>query len=120
MLVEALVLDIDGALQHIGRDLVLGDAFAVLRVEACDLVAVAIEDRGGLRNEILARVGVIGQVLQPFIDVADHADTECHSCDQEKAEEGKDDKGDGMRLGTAATVALARTHGDLQIWARRT
>ena len=50
MLVEALVLDVDGALQHVRGNLVLGDGLAVLRVEARDLVAVAIDDLGGFTH----------------------------------------------------------------------
>ena len=48
MLVEAFVLNVDSALQHVRGHLVLGDGLAVLSVEARDLVAVAVDDFGGL------------------------------------------------------------------------
>lgn len=87
VLVEALVLDVDGALQHVRRDLVLGDGLAVLRVEARDLVAVAIDDLGGFTHQIGVGVGIVGQIGQPTVDVADHADAKRYARDEQKAQE---------------------------------
>ena len=98
VLVEALVLDVNGALQHVGGDLVLGDGLAVLRVEARDLVAVAVDDLGGLAHQIRVGVGVVGQIGQPAVDVADHADAKCHARNQQKAQKREQDYGQGMRL----------------------
>ena len=110
MLVEALVLNVDGALQHVRRDLILGDGLAVLRVEARDLVAVAIDDLGGFAHQIGVGVGIVGQIGQPAIDVADHADAKRYARDEQKAQEREQDHGQGMRLGTTASLSLARTH----------
>ena len=98
VLVEALVLDVNGALQHVGGDLVLGDGLAVLRVEARDLVAVAVDDLGGLAHQIRVGVGVVGQIGQPAVDVADHADAKCHARDKQKAQKREQDYGQSMRL----------------------
>ena len=98
VLVEALVLDVNGALQHVGGDLVLGDGLAVLRVEARDLVAVAVDDLGGLAHQIRVGVGVVGQIGQPAVDVADHADAKCHARNQQKAQKREQDYGQSMRL----------------------
>ena len=96
VLVEALVLDVNGALQHVGGDLVLGDRLAVLRVEARNLVAVAVDDLGGLAHQIRVGVGVVGQIGQPA--VADHADAKCHARDKQKAQKREQDYGQSMRL----------------------
>ena len=110
VLVEALVLNVDGALQHVGGNLVLGDGLAVLRVEARDLVAVAIDDLGGFAYQIGIGVGVVGQIGQPAVDVTDHADAKRHTRDKQKAQKREQDHGQGMRLGTTASLSLARTH----------
>ena len=110
MLVEALVLNVDGALQHVRGNLVLGDGLAVLRVEARDLVAVAVDDLGGLAHQIRVGVGVVGQIGQPAVDVADHADAKRYARNQQKAQKREQDYGQGMRLRTAASLSLARTH----------
>ena len=98
VLVEALILDVNGALQHVGGDLVLGDGLAVLRVETRDLVAVAVDDLGGLAHQIRVGVGVVGQIGQPAVDVADHADAKRHARNQQKAQKREQDYGQGMRL----------------------
>ena len=98
VLVEALVLDVNGALQHVGGDLVLGDGLAVLRVEARDLVAVAVDDLGGLAYQIRVGVGVVGQIGQPAVDVADHADAKRDARNQQKAQKREQDYGQSMRL----------------------
>ena len=82
MLVEALVLDIDGALQHVGGHLVLGDGLAVLSAETRNGIAVAVDDVGGLADQIGVGVGVVGQVGQPAVDVADHADAKRYARDK--------------------------------------
>ena len=111
VLVEALVLDVDGALQDVGRDVVLGDGLAVLCVEAGELVAVAVDDLGRLRHEVGVCVGVVGKVRQPAGDVADHADAEGDARYEQETQQRQQDGGDDVPLGASAAVALAWTHG---------
>ena len=69
-----------------------------MRVEARDLVAVAIDDFGGFAYQIGIGVGVVGQIGQPAVDVADHADAKRHARDKQKAQKREQDYGQGMRL----------------------
>ena len=110
MLIEALVLDIDGALQHVGGHLVLGDGLAVLSVETRNGIAVAVNDVGGLADQIGVGVGVVGQIGQPAVDVADHADAKSYARDKQKAQKREQNHGKGMRLRATALLSLARTH----------
>ena len=110
VLVEALVLNVNGALQHVRGHLVLGDGLAVLRVETRNGVAVAVDDVGGLAHQIRVGIGVVGQIGQPAVDVADHADAKRYARDKQKAQKREQDHGKGMRLGATAPLSLARTH----------
>ena len=110
VLVETLVLDVDRALQDVRGDLVLGDGLAVLGIEAGDLVAVAVNNLGRLADQIGVGVGVVGQVGQPAVDVADHADAKCYARDEQKAQKRKQDDGQDVRLRATVSLSLARTH----------
>ena len=110
VLVEALVLNVNGALQHVRGHLVLGDGLAVLRVETRNGVAVAVDDVGGLAHQIRVGIGVVGQIGQPAVDVADHADAKRYARDKQKAQKREQDHGKGMRLRATAPLSLARTH----------
>ena len=110
MLIETLVLDIDGALQHVGGHLVLGDGLAVLSVETRNGIAVAVDDVGGLADQIGVGVSVVGQIGQPAVDVADHADAKRYARDKQKAQKREQNHGKGMRLRATALLSLARTH----------
>lgn len=57
-----------------------------MSVEARDLVTVAVDDFGGLTYQISVGVGVVGQVGQPAVDVADHADAKRYARDKQKAQ----------------------------------
>ena len=114
VLVEALVLGGDGALQHVGGDLVGGDGHAVLDVKARDLVAVGVQDLGGLAHHVEVGVRVIGQVGEPAVDIRDHAHRKGDTCDEQEAEDRTEDYRDGVRLGVLPSVALARAHAYLQ------
>ena len=69
-----------------------------MRVEARDLVAVAVDDLGGLAYQIRVGVGVVGQIGQPAVDVADHADAKRDARNQQKAQKREQDYGQSMRL----------------------
>ncbi len=113
VLVEALVLNLNGALKHVIRDLVDGHALAVLNVERGDLVAVGVENRCGLRGQIGVGVRVIGQVRKPAGDVCHHADAKGDADDDKEPEKRADDNGERMRFCALARLALAWAHKDL-------
>ena len=85
VLVEALVLGIHRAGEHVWGDLVDRDALAVLRIERGDLVAVRVEDGGRLAGKVEIGIGVVGKILQPSADVAHHADAEGDAGDEEES-----------------------------------
>ena len=111
MLVEALVLDVHGALEDPRGDLVRRDARAVLDEERGDLVIGGIQDVGGLAHEVLVCVGVIRQVGEPTVDVAEHAYAERDAGDEHEAQDGDEDDGGCVRFGAVARATLTRTHG---------
>ena len=57
--VEALVLGVDGPLDHVVRDLGEVDGAALLKVVARDLVAVGVIDRRGLGDQVSVSRGVV-------------------------------------------------------------
>ena len=65
VLVEALVLGVDGAPDDVVGDLVERHRATVLQVVGNDLVAVGVIDARGLRHEEGIGRGVVGQVLEP-------------------------------------------------------
>ena len=110
MLVEALVFDVDRALEDPRGDLVGGDALAVLDKERGDLVARGVEDVRGLAHQVFVRVGVIRQIGEPALNVAEHADAERDAGDEQKPQERDEDDGGGVRFGATARATLSRTH----------
>ena len=110
VLVEALVLDVDRALEDPRGDLVGGDALAVLDKERGDLVARGVEDVRGLAHQVFVRVGVIRQIGEPALNVAEHADAERDAGDEQKPQDRDEDDGGGVRFGATARATLSRTH----------
>ena len=45
------------------------------------------------QHQIRVGVGVVGQIGQPAVDVADHADAKCHARNQQKAQKREQDYG---------------------------
>ena len=110
MLVETLVLDVDGALEDPLGDLVGRDALTILDEERGDFGALGVQDMRGLAHEVLVGIRVIGEIGEPTVDVAEHADAERDAGDEEKAQHGEEHDGGGVRFCARARMTLARTH----------
>ena len=65
VLVEADVLGVDGAREHVGRDLGELNVAPVLGHELRDDVALGVVDRGGLRHHVGVWRVEVGKVLEP-------------------------------------------------------
>ena len=68
VLVEALVLNVHGALEHVVGHMVLRDGLAVLQVERGDGVALRVVDLARLGHQVGVGRGVVRKVLQPRLD----------------------------------------------------
>ena len=77
VLVEADVLGVHRALEHVGGDLVFRHAPAVLQVVLGDHVVVGVVDLRRLGNQVGVGRVVVRQVLQPRVDERADRDGEC-------------------------------------------
>ena len=112
VLVEALVLDVDGALEHVVGDLVGRDRAAVLRVEGGDGVALGVVDLARLGDEIGVGGGVVGQVLEPRLDERAKRNRERYREKDQKAEHAGGGEADDVRLGPGVRATVANSHAN--------
>ena len=112
--VEALVLDVDGALPDVGRDLVLRDGAAVLEVERRDDVAVRVIDLARLGNEVGVGGGVVRQVLEPGLDHGAERDGESDGEQHQETQDAGGGKANDVRLRVGAGATVANSHAVLQ------
>ena len=110
MLVEAHVLGVDDALDHVVADLVHLDAAAVLQIVLGDDRAVGVHDLGGLADEVGVRRVVVGKVLQPARDERAERHGEGRHEHRDEAEHAGDAEPDDMRAGVPPGPALADAH----------
>ena len=76
VLVEALVLGVDGALEDVRRHLVEVDRATILQEVGRDLVAGGVIDARGLGNEVGVGRRVVGKVLEPCADHGAHREAQ--------------------------------------------
>jgi hypothetical protein len=111
VLVEALVLDVDGALLHVVRDVVERDGAAVLEVVLGYLRAVGGVDDGGLGHEVGVCRLVVGQVLEPRVHDRAQRQGERQREERYETKNAGDAKADGVRTGVLVSPAGSDAHG---------
>ena len=95
--IEALVLGVDGALEHVGRDVVERDRAALLQIIGRYLVAVGVVDAGGLGHEVVVGRGVVGQVLEPRGDDRAHREAQRDDEKRHEADDARRPEADDVR-----------------------
>ena len=110
VLVEALVLGVDGALDDVVGDLVERHGATVLQVVRHDLVAVGVVDARGLGDEEGVGGGVVGQVLEPGGHHGPQRERERHAEKRDEAEHPGEAEAHEVRLRVGPRTARSDSH----------
>ncbi len=113
VLVEALVLGVHGALEHVGRDRIEVDGAALLQVVGRDLVAGGVVDARGLRDHVGVGRGVVGEVLEPSGYDGPHGEAQRDGEQRHEAHEPGEAEADDVRPGVHMCPAGAYAHVDV-------